>query len=212
MQKQDSKDKIKIMHRSPATVLDSYSTALLKRIYNTKFVSTYERSSELLRPHAGNYTTRDIERFYSSLKSDVNTIDAGTFISAAINNIIKDGDHVTLGNNGLRLHYMGMHLERGTLVIEGNVLNHLGYKMKGGRIIVKGDALNFAGSYMAGGNIEIQGRAASNVGDNMQGGRLLVNNRAGYNIGNCASPNARIILMGGYEQIALNCKALLRDD
>ncbi len=201
-----------IVHRSTSRVLDGYSVAMLSRIFETKSMSTYDRLAEMLRSHRDNYTIRDIEKFYSSLTPGVNTIDAGVFVSAAINNIIRDGDMVVLRNHRITLHYMGTRLSRGTEIIEGGALNFLGYKMRGGTLILKGDALNFAATEMTGGNIEVLGRLASSAADGMHGGRLIVNQRAGYNIGNNASPNAYIILLGGYEHLAPSCKARLHDD
>jgi hypothetical protein len=203
---------LKDLQRVSESSLDVSGIAQLSRIFETRFASTYERYDKLLESHKGTYTIRDIEKFYSSQPHNVNTINLGLFISAAINRIITENDQVVLRNSGLSLHYLGTGMRRGTIIVEGKVMDNLGHKMKGGLIIVKGDAYNRVASFMCGGEIQVHGSVASNAADNMTGGRLVITHNAGYHVGNNASAGAQIIINGSYLQKAQNCRtAILKE-
>lgn len=203
---------VRAMQPPSARILNTYSVTLLSRLFRDTKFATYDRYSQLLRSSRNSYALHDVELFYQCLPKDANSIDAGLFVSAAVNNIIKPYDEVQFWNPDMALHYMGTKLRTGTVRIESSVANYLGHKMEGGRLIVKGDAGNFAAYEMSGGNIEVYGRVGSKSCNNMTGGRFTAHRRVGHNTGENASSKAYMLLYGGYEHLSASCKAKRHED
>jgi len=89
-----------------------------------------------------------------------------------------------------RVRMIGLGMERGEIIIQGDVGFHLGEGMRGGRIAVHGSAGSWAGSMMRGGTIEIYGNAGDYVGApyrganrGMRGGTILIHGSVGRELG-----------------------------
>lgn len=103
--------------------------------------------------------------------------------SAADNHIDFEGDL-----SGV--HWIGAHLDEGSIRIEGDTGRHLGSEMSGGEIHVAGNAGDWAGGEMHGGLIHIRGGAGHHVGAayrggkrGMTGGTILVHGACGDELG-----------------------------
>ena len=125
------------------------------------------------------YTLKDIEAICPIIGANWNT---GKFISNAINNIIQEGDVVTLNFGGRIVDNLGSHLKCGTVIIDGDAGDYVGEYMNGGRIVVKGDAVDWIGLDMTGGNIVIEGNVGFHLGCFSSGGEINVCGEIG-NIG-----------------------------
>ncbi len=97
----------------------------------------------------------------------------GVFVSAAINRIIEPAKEVRLYFRGAEMDFLGMYLERGKVVVEGNAGCRAGYGMKRGSVlVVAGNAGDEPGHSMSGGDITIRGDAGENVGIYSKDGRI----------------------------------------
>ena len=121
------------------------------------------------------YTLKDIEAICPIIGANWNT---GKFISNAINNIIQEGDVVTLNFGGRIVDNLGSHLKCGTVIIDGDAGNCVGLSMNGGSIVVKGDTGSSVGEFMTGGSIAVNGNAGHEVGYYMRGGRIEIGRNA----------------------------------
>lgn len=100
----------------------------------------------------------------------------GIFVSALINSVIKDENTITLRTREYVFdNYIGTFLERGTLIIDGNVDYCVGFGLKGGKIIVKGDAELGYGDYMEDGELIIEGKVLDHGLTNVKGGHAVIN-------------------------------------
>jgi formylmethanofuran dehydrogenase subunit C len=91
-----------------------------------------------------------------------------------------------------RVEALGAGLERGEVVVEGNVGREVGARMRGGRIAVTGNAGWGAGLELAGGLLEIDGDAGPRAGGaslgakrGMTGGEVIVRGSTGPEAGAC---------------------------
>lgn len=173
-------------------LISSYGTEEFQR-----GVEPYEPILKLAK--SMNYTKDDVSRFCSEetleYKKDVlshcnkkksgpllvpENICEGLYISALVNNIIKDSDTIKVGaRTALSLvipghrspwtHDLGYKHSKGTLVIEGNAGDCVGMRMSGGQIIVKGYVGLHTGIYMSDGKINIKkhGKIPTPIDDNL---------------------------------------------
>ncbi len=88
------------------------------------------------------------------------------------------------------VHWIGAHLDKGTIHVEGDAGRHLGSEMTAGEIHVTGSAGDWAGGEMHGGLIHIRGGAGDHVGAayrgskrGMTGGTILVRGACGDELG-----------------------------
>lgn len=100
------------------------------------------------------------------------------------------------------VHWVGAHMTRGRIVVQGPVGRHLGSEMRGGEIHVMGSASGWIGAEMHGGLIHVRGDAGHLVGAayrgsarGMTGGTILVQGNAGNEIG--LSMRRGLIAIGG---------------
>ncbi len=85
---------------------------------------------------------------------------------------------------------IGVNMESGRVVVEGNPGMHLGAEMRGGEIHVLGNVSDWCGAEMAGGVIRIRGNAGNHVGAayrgaqrGMTGGEILIEGDCGHEAG-----------------------------
>ncbi|MFQ5693198.1 MAG: formylmethanofuran dehydrogenase subunit C [Nitrospinota bacterium] len=85
---------------------------------------------------------------------------------------------------------IGVGMQGGRIVIEGNVGMHVGARMEGGEIEVHGNADDWAGAEMTGGLLGIKGNAGNRAGSayrgskyGMRGGVILIGGSAGHEVG-----------------------------
>jgi formylmethanofuran dehydrogenase subunit C len=97
--------------------------------------------------------------------------------------------NITIQGDVSEVRRVGMGMQNGEIVVNGNIGMHLGEKMSGGKITVHGDAAGWAGSEMKGGLIEIMGNAGdylaspyrgSSVG--MSKGTIIVHGNVGSDV------------------------------
>ncbi|MFQ6050103.1 MAG: hypothetical protein ACE5K4_00240 [Candidatus Hydrothermarchaeota archaeon] len=138
-----------------------------------------------------NYSIKTVEEFskdlwkLQDLYTDIEDFKskAGVFLSALIN--VRREEDMCLDLRKLRdpLDYVGVFLQGGRIIIEGNVGDRLGHMMRSGRIEIKGNAGEKAGSDMYGGEIIIHGDAGHKAGHYMWGGKMEIKGNTGYMLG-----------------------------
>lgn len=130
------------------------------------------------------YTLKHVEEFSDRLLSG-ECFSIGVFLSALVNKIIRNDDIVTLKLKP-SLDCIGMNLERGTLIVKGDVRDFAGRAMKSGNLIIEGNANNSTGCSMEGGFIAVKGSAKDYTGNAINEGIILVHgntqNLAGYDM------------------------------
>jgi len=105
-----------------------------------------------------NYSLKDIEELSKKINLQTKKNPRfGLYISVLINKIITEKDEITLTLNE-PLSCIGMYLEKGQIIVEGNTGNQTGRAMKGGNIIVKGNVGYYTGWDMEGGKLIVKGK------------------------------------------------------
>ena len=93
---------------------------------------------------------------------------------------------ITINGDVSKVKRIGMEMQTGEIIINGNSGMHLGEKMEGGKIVVNGNAECWTASAMKGGVMEIHGNAddylaspyrGTNVG--MRGGEITIDGTVG---------------------------------
>lgn len=104
----------------------------------------------------------------------------------------RKAERIRFSGDLARVEGLGSALERGEVVIEGNVGRDVGARMRGGRITVTGNAGWGAGLELAGGVLDIGGSAGPRAGGaplgakrGMTGGEVIVRGSAGPEAGAC---------------------------
>lgn len=102
------------------------------------------------------------------------------------------GGRIRFTGDLARVEGLGTGLERGEILIEGNIGREVGARMRGGRISVTGNAGWGAGLELAGGVVEIGGSAGPRAGGaplgakrGMTGGELIIRGSVGTEAGAC---------------------------
>ena len=111
--------------------------------------------------------------------------------------------NITINGDVSKVKRIGMGMEKGEIIINGNAGMHLGEKMAGGKIVVNGNASGWAGSAMKGGTIEIHGDASDYLASpyrgtevGMRGGEIIVDGKVGSDSG-CYMKGGLIRIKGG---------------
>jgi formylmethanofuran dehydrogenase subunit C len=93
---------------------------------------------------------------------------------------------ITINGDASKVRRIGIGMQQGEIVINGNAGMHLGEKMSGGKIPVNGNADGWTGSAMKGGVIEIHGDASDYLASpyrgtsvGMTGGEIIVDGKVG---------------------------------
>lgn len=154
-------------------------------------------SYEAARAHVPNvnYSLNDIARLCDNkyFHSD-NSWGFGVFVSALINRVIRDGDVITIalrpwvGDSYLD-SYLGIFLERGTVVLDAVAGYGVGMGQRGGKIVAKGLKANY-GDHMEGGELTVDFAGDGGL-NHMRGGHAIIKKIA-MNPGDCPE---------GYRQI-----------
>lgn len=89
-----------------------------------------------------------------------------------------------------KVKWIGRHMTRGRITVNGNAGMHLGAYMKGGTIEVSGNASDWIGAEMSGGFIRVRGNAGGQVGaayrgslSGMTDGTIVIDGTAGLEVG-----------------------------
>lgn len=97
-----------------------------------------------------------------------------------------DSSSITINGDISKVKRIGVGMEKGEIVINGNSGMHLGEKMAGGKITVNGNATGWTGSAMKGGVIEIHGYGGDYLASpyrgtsvGMLGGEIIVDGKVG---------------------------------
>ncbi len=95
-----------------------------------------------------------------------------------------------LHGNLAGVHWIGAHMEEGSIHVHGPAGRHLGSEMAGGQIVVDGDASDWVGGEMHGGLIRVHGHTGHLVGAayrgsrvGMTGGTILIDGDTGNELG-----------------------------
>jgi formylmethanofuran dehydrogenase subunit C len=114
-----------------------------------------------------------------------------------------DGLTITINGDVSKVKRIGMGMEKGEIVINGNSGMHLGEKMTGGKITVNGNATGWTGSAMKGGTIEIHGDGSDYLASpyrgtdvGMRGGEIVVDGKVGSDCA-CCMKGGVIRIKGG---------------
>lgn len=102
----------------------------------------------------------------------------------------QPGDTVTIKGSTDRIDNIGASLDKGAVMVEGNVGICAGRDMSGGRLEIKGSAGPWLGTAMKGGLISASGSAGGHVGGwragesfGITGGTIVVGGNAGERVG-----------------------------
>ena len=100
------------------------------------------------------------------------------------------------------VHWIGAHMTRGSVRVEGDAGRHVGSEMRGGEIHVSGDASDWVGGEMNGGLIHVRGLAGHLIGAayrgsarGMTGGTILIGGDVGNEVGH--TMRRGLIAVGG---------------
>ena len=112
---------------------------------------------------------------------------AGLLLSALINNGNEEDytistKHLIKPPQDAVIYHLGFRNTK-NIIIDGNGITRVGHKMERGTIIVKGDVSAYAALEMQGGTIIIEGYGDYGSGDSMRGGELIIKGDAGPYIG-----------------------------
>lgn len=102
----------------------------------------------------------------------------------------NDCEHLIFKGNCARLDYIGAHMTRGSITIDGDAGAYLGYQMTAGSIICNGSSSGFAACCMRGGSLTICGNTGDFLGagtdglrKGMLGGTVIIKGNAGDRAG-----------------------------
>ncbi len=123
------------------------------------------------------YTKDGVIGFCNLLGGDRKGI-VGLYISALINNIIKENEKIVIRPN-LILNCWGYRHSKGILVIEGHAGDFTGSLMSGGELIIEGNTGRYSCSGMRGGKLVVNGKMMS-IAFDVNGGEIWECNRKIY--------------------------------
>lgn len=128
-------------------------------------------------------------------------IDLGKITVRKTNESIKKSPTAVVKNSNSRSHVLAVGLEKGSVVVRGDVGDYVGALNNGAKIVIDGKACRFlgncmtsgeiisngagygAGSYMCGGTLVLKGDAGDFLGQMNKGGAILVDGSAGKEAG-----------------------------
>jgi formylmethanofuran dehydrogenase subunit C len=116
--------------------------------------------------------------------------------------------NITIQGDVSEVRRVGMGMQNGEIVVNGNIGMHLGEKMSGGKITVHGDAAGWAGSEMKGGLIEIMGNAGDYLASPYRGSSVGMNKGTIIVHGNVGSDVA-VFMKGGVIKVHGNAGPFL---
>ncbi|MBU4503053.1 MAG: hypothetical protein KKA79_10745 [Nanoarchaeota archaeon] len=189
-----------IREKSLRAIINGYSYFLEGMKYNRNNTARYLLGLSIAKDIK--YTSKGIGLFAEQLDKDA-TQSSGFYISALVNNIIKEDETITLNLNAV-LSGLGAYLRKGCLEINGNFLNNTGYFMQGGCLHIYGNGLNTTGAEMKEGIIVIKGNLNNITGYMMKGGEIKVYGNVREDIGLRMS-GGTIRINGGIENFSSNC-------
>lgn len=132
------------------------------------------------------YTLNDATVFASMISEKAFTDEAnywtsGIFVSAAVNQIVKENETVILdfANLDVPADCIGFRLKHGKILVPRNAGDYLGEHMSGGEIVVQGNAGYYVGYAMSGGSITVHGNAGGHLGRYMSAGVIQIEGQIG---------------------------------
>ncbi|MBU4501564.1 MAG: hypothetical protein KKA79_03165 [Nanoarchaeota archaeon] len=139
------------------------------------------------------YGLKDVEELSKRIKLETEKHrKLGIYLSALVNKIITENDVVTL-NLEEELDGIGMYLQKGKLIVEGNAYDYTGCGMEGGKLIVEGNVHDATGISMKGGELVVKGNAYDYTGCDMEGGKIVVEGNANDYTGSCMSGGELVV-------------------
>ncbi|MDO5851762.1 MAG: formylmethanofuran dehydrogenase subunit C [Methanobacteriaceae archaeon] len=99
---------------------------------------------------------------------------------------------IVIDTNGQKIKYIGLNMEFGKIIVNGDADLHVGAQMKSGYIRVNGNAESYTAREMTGGTLEITGDVKEYCGSSyigqwrgMSGGKIIVKGNAGKQLADC---------------------------
>jgi len=118
------------------------------------------------------YTDMDLEDLTTKFSETTDKF-LGLYFSALMNKIMKRSTTLRLEIKN-KPEGLGAYLEKGKLIVNGNIGDDLGHYMQGGKIIVHGNVGDYMGFAMKGGRIIVHGDIGKDAGMNMMYGRMII--------------------------------------
>ena len=115
-------------------------------------------------------------------------------VNAKIREAVAKGEKVVL-RNAAHLHGVAAGLEKGEVVIEGDVGDYVAFLNSGAKVVVKGNAGNFVSDGSWGGEVIVEGNAGEGVGIYAYGGTIVVYGNVGNHLGDLLK-GATVIVKG----------------
>jgi len=104
----------------------------------------------------------------------------GLFLSAFCNASSLSEIRLDLSGEDLRLSLLGYQLREGlTLTLVGELGDLIGISLNGGHLMVEGNVRHYLGAGMTSGQLEVSGNAGRFIGEQMQGGDIHIGGRLG---------------------------------
>ncbi len=98
----------------------------------------------------------------------------------------SSADTITIDGGSTRLDFIGASLDKGTIIIDGNVGAYAGHKMTSGRLDIRGNAGQYFASSLIDGLVTVAGNVGDHLGapkrgerDGIQGGNIIVHGTIG---------------------------------
>ena len=97
------------------------------------------------------------------------------FVSALINRVIKDGETIMIKPRKYDFeHNLGVFLEKGTVILDGDVGMNVGYGLRGGKLIIRGNVDYCYGNCMEKGELTIEGKVKGPGFNYVKGGKGVI--------------------------------------
>lgn len=104
----------------------------------------------------------------------------GLFLSAFCNASSLSEIHLDLSGEDLKLSLLGYQLREGlTLTLVGDFGDLIGISLNGGHLIINGNVRHYLGAGMIAGQIDVSDNAGRFIGEQMQGGEIHIDGRLG---------------------------------
>lgn len=154
------------------------------------------------------YTKQDIEKLAEKIGDHYrDDFFLGFYLSALINRIITEKDHITLPLD-TELSGLGSHLERGKVEVEWSAYSHTGDCMKGGELIIQGDTTSFTACYMTGGLLKTR-KMIDYACYFMKGGKAITEQITGIEPGCGMEKKSELWITKNTTRISPNCKGTI---
>ncbi|MCL7415840.1 MAG: formylmethanofuran dehydrogenase [ANME-2 cluster archaeon] len=117
---------------------------------------------------------------YRKFRSITDIMCSGPVDDTLVSNSLDEIENILTISDGILRSTIGARMDRGTVVVEGDVYNGTGLLMRRGFVYVKGSAGMNTGSRLDGGTVVVSGTVDEFAGAYMKSGNLVINDAKGY--------------------------------